>query len=89
MKMLRCRQIVFVGLIGFFFPFACAEKKAEEVVAPEQPLTDLPVAPAAPVAPEAPVTMEIDERAPSEPVAKKKKPKAKPAVKTQNKRLKK
>jgi hypothetical protein len=89
MKMLRCRQIVFVCLTGFFFPFACAEKKAEEVVAPEQPLTDLPVAPAAPVAPEAPVTMEIDERAPSEPVAKKKKPKAKPAGKTQNKRVRK
>jgi hypothetical protein len=89
MKILRCRQIIFVGLIGFFFPLACAEKKAEEVVAPEQPLTDLPVAPAAPVAPEAPITMEIDEPAPSEPVAKKKKPKAKPAGKTQNKRLKK
>lgn len=69
--------------------FGCTEKKAEEVVAPEQPLTDLPVAPAAPVAPEAPVSMEIDEPAPSGTVGKKKNSKAKPAVKTQNKRLKK
>jgi hypothetical protein len=76
-------SVIVTGLFG------CTEKKAEEVVAPEQPLTDLPVAPAAPVAPEAPVTMEIDERAPSEPVAKKKKPKAKPAGKTQNKRVRK
>jgi hypothetical protein len=76
-------SVIVTGLLG------CAEKKAEEVVAPEQPLTDLPVAPAAPVAPEAPVTMEIDERAPSEPVAKKKKPKAKSAGKTQNKRVRK
>jgi hypothetical protein len=33
--------------------------------------------------------MEIDERTPSEPVAKKKKPKAKEAGKTQNKRVRK
>lgn len=41
--------------------WGCAEKKVEDVVTPEQPLTDLPAAPAAPVAPEAPIMRELDE----------------------------
>jgi hypothetical protein len=88
MKMIRCRQFILMGLIGFLLPFACAEKEAEEVVTPEQPLTDLPVAPAAPVAPEAPVSLEVEESVPKSAAPIKKKTKLKPGKKTSNKRLK-
>jgi hypothetical protein len=87
MKMLKCRRIVFVSLIGFIFPFACVEKKTEEVVSPERPLTDLPVAPAAPVAPEAPASMEVDDNTPKRANPKTKKSVIKPAKKIRDKRV--
>lgn len=53
--------------------WGCAEKKVEDVVTPEQPLTDLPVAPAAPVAPEAPIMRELDEPSATAPTVNKNK----------------
>lgn len=53
--------------------WGCAEKKVEDVVTPEQPVTDLPVAPAAPVAPEAPIMRELDEPSSKTPTVNKNK----------------
>jgi len=54
-------KIIVTVLAWMLTLWSCAEKKAEEVVVPQEPVSELPVAPAAPVAPEAPVSLEAEQ----------------------------
>ena len=86
LKTIEGRRLLFVALIGSIFPLACVEKRAVDIVGPEQPVSDLPVAPAAPVAPEAPVSLEVDQIQTKAPASKNKKGSVRPTKKVQNKR---